>query len=253
MHTETGESIGLRISKPFGRKLTELAGIRKGNLVLDIGTGLGPVFFPALERVGPDGGVVGVDISDEMVKGTHILIKKYTYCNAAIIKSDAKNLIFRKNTFDVVLCGFSYIYSSLKEIKRVLKSGRQFGLSSWTALGDMDCMVHLVKRYLPISREDVYHRDTPKALKTLLHKAGFNDIRVFAETHEFVFKDEEQWWEEMLNSGWQPYLTKIKDLGHNLVEFKKETFEKLQVQKHPEGIPFTMSALLAFGTKSSSK
>jgi len=250
MREETGESVGLRISKPFGRKLTELAGIRKGDLVLDLGTGLGPVFFPTLEKVGPDGFVVGVDISDEMVKGTHILLKKSAYCNATIVKSDIKSLSFRSNIFDVVLCGFSYVYSSLEQIKRVLKDGGRFGLSSWAALGDMDCMVRFARRYLPISSEDVYHRDTPEVLKTLLRKAGFEDIRVYAQTQKFIFKDEKQWWDEMLNSGWQAHLMKIKELRGNLDKFKQEAFKELQVHKRPDGIPFTMSALLAFGTKS---
>jgi len=193
LREKTGESIGLRISKPFGRRLVELAGIRKGNLVLDVGTGLGPVFFPALEKVGSDGVVACVDISDEMATETHTVINGAAYCNAIIVKSDAKSLTFRDNAFDFVLSGFSYIYSSLEEIKRVLKGGGRFGLSSWAALGDMDFKVRFAKRYLPISSEDLYYRDTPTALKILLRKAGFKDIRVFAETHEFVFKDEKQW------------------------------------------------------------
>lgn len=247
------ENLALRISRPSGRKLVRLAKISRKAAVLDIGTGLGPVFFPALEKVGPDGVVVGVDISDEMVRGTRVLIKKSGCRNAAILKSDARSLIFRSNTFDVVLCGFSYIYSSPEEVKRVLKAGGRFGLSSWAVLGDMDFMLRLAQRHLPISSKEVYYKDTPETLTSFLRKTGFKNIEIYAENQEFVFKDEEQWWKEMLNSGWQIHLKKIEDLGGTLSQFKREAFEELQPRKRPDGIPFTMSALLAFGTKSRSE
>src|SRR6476469_1713231 len=43
------------------------AGLRPGQRVLDLGTGTGAVAAQAAERVGPDGHVVGVDISREML------------------------------------------------------------------------------------------------------------------------------------------------------------------------------------------
>ena len=249
MYEDTGNTVGLRISEPFGRKLVDLAGLRRGNLVLDVGTGLGPVFFPALDKVGSEGVVVGVDTSNEMVKGTHTLIKKSAYPNATIVKSDARILGFRDHTFDVVLSGFSYIYSSLEEVMRVLKDGGQFGLSTWTTLGDMDFMAMFVQKCVPISSGDVYYRDTSEKLRTLLHNERFKDIRVMSEIQEFVFKDEKQWWHEMLNSGWQPYLASIESLGVDLEEFKQKIFKELQGYRRSDGIPFTMSALFAFATK----
>ena len=252
MGVEPEESVGLKMSKLFGKKLVELAGISEDDFVLDIGTGLGPVFFSALTRVSKRGHIVGIDVSDEMVKGTRAGLKRCRLPNAAIIKSDAKSLVFRDSTFDVVLSGFSYVYSSLKEVLRVLRKDGLFGLSSWSALGDMNCMAEFVKKYLPISVEDVCHHDTPEALKTLLLKAGFSEVRVFVETQEFVFKDEEQWWEEMLSSGWQTHLAKIEDQSFSLGEFKQETFKGLQKHKRTDGIPFIISAILALATKSRS-
>lgn len=247
------ENLALEMSRPFGRRLVALAEIGRRAAVLDIGTGLGPVLFPALRKVGPEGIVVGVDVSDEMAKGIHVSIRNSKWHNAMIVKSDAKRLAFRDNTFDAVLCGFSYIYSSPEETKRVLKDGGQFGLSSWAALDDMDFMLRFAGKHLPISWKDVYHRDTPETLEAFLAKAGFKDIRVICETQEFLFKNEEQWWNEMLNSGWQTHLKKIEDRGSNLDEFKLEAFKELQKHKRFDGIPFEMSALLAFGTKNRSK
>jgi hypothetical protein len=66
-----------------------------------------------------------------------------------------------------------------------------------------------------------------------------------------VFSDEKQWWHEMLDSGWQPHLTKTNGVGGYLKELKKKAFKELHSHKRPDGIPLTTSTLLAFGRKSS--
>jgi hypothetical protein len=68
---------------------------------------------------------------------------------------------------------------------------------------------------------------------------------------EFVFSDESQWGHEMLDSELPPHLTRIKDVDGNLKGFKREAFEELQSRKRRDRIPFTTSALLAFGRESS--
>jgi O-methyltransferase/aklanonic acid methyltransferase len=46
----------------FGEKLVEHASIRPGAKVLDVGCGNGSSLFPAAEKAGPKGYVVGIDI-----------------------------------------------------------------------------------------------------------------------------------------------------------------------------------------------
>src|SRR5947207_13353245 len=48
---------------PLGRRLVELAAIPAGARVLDVATGRGAILFPAAERVGAHGQVMGVDLS----------------------------------------------------------------------------------------------------------------------------------------------------------------------------------------------
>lgn len=52
---------------PVGQRLVELAQIPAGARVLDVASGRGAILFPAAERVGPQGKVIGVDISPGMV------------------------------------------------------------------------------------------------------------------------------------------------------------------------------------------
>ena len=48
----------------FGSRLVHLATIAPGSSVLDVGCGAGSSLFPAAERVGPEGRVVGIDICE---------------------------------------------------------------------------------------------------------------------------------------------------------------------------------------------
>lgn len=51
----------------FGARLVDVVGVGPGDVVLDVGCGRGAILMPAAARVGPGGGVVGVDLSPEMV------------------------------------------------------------------------------------------------------------------------------------------------------------------------------------------
>lgn len=55
------------------RRLVELAGLRPGHAVLDFGTGLGEPALTAAAAVGPDGHVLGVDLSLAMVTAARTL------------------------------------------------------------------------------------------------------------------------------------------------------------------------------------
>ena len=46
----------------FGIRLVEHANIPVGAKVLDVGCGTGSSLFPALEKTGPNGSVIGIDI-----------------------------------------------------------------------------------------------------------------------------------------------------------------------------------------------
>lgn len=255
MKSENQNDAGVpQFSKPFGNTLVAVAEINSGATVLDLGMGNGTAtFFPALKKVGDTGQVIGIDISAEMARETCGKIKEYKIRNAKVIQTDAKSLIFKDSTFDVVLSGFSYLCSSFKEILRVLKHGGQFGLTTWETLEDMEWMAEFVRKYLPVDSQDVCHQDTEEGLRTLLCEAGFENITILKERRGFAYKNKEQWWEEMLDSGWRGYLEKIGTMGLcNLEQFKEEAFKKLQVYKN-DGFHFSIAALIALGTKKGTK
>jgi ubiquinone/menaquinone biosynthesis C-methylase UbiE len=58
-----GSNLGLGCGNPLA-----LAAIREGETILDLGSGAGFDCFLASERVGPEGKVIGVDMTGEMVE-----------------------------------------------------------------------------------------------------------------------------------------------------------------------------------------
>lgn len=109
--------IGPKYWDDFGRKLVKLSNIEIGGKVLDIGMGRGASLFPALEKVGKDGYVVGIDNSNVMVKETHKDISARNICNAEVKNMNAQSMDFAENSFDNVICGFGMGYLLLGENK----------------------------------------------------------------------------------------------------------------------------------------
>src|SRR5215218_6665184 len=55
----------------FGRELVDFARVPPGAKVLDVATGRGAVLYPAAEKVGRRGEVIGIDYSQGMVEETN--------------------------------------------------------------------------------------------------------------------------------------------------------------------------------------
>ena len=118
--------------KPVRKMTIEMAGLRVGDKVLDIGCGTGDLTIAAKLQAGPTGEVYGIDAAPEMIE-----VARY---KAARKKVDItfkdgliENIPFPDNMFDMVLSSLMmhHLPDELKEkgiaeIYRVLKPGGRF-------------------------------------------------------------------------------------------------------------------------------
>ncbi|MBV8844903.1 MAG: class I SAM-dependent methyltransferase [Bryobacterales bacterium] len=109
--------------------------IRNGMRVLEVATGSGEMFRRLL-KANPDGETFGLDLSPNMAAHTLRRARKDFPCVQAHCGAvDVRDLPFREGSFDAVVCCYLLellaeddIASTLREIRRVLRSGAVFSL-----------------------------------------------------------------------------------------------------------------------------
>jgi ubiquinone/menaquinone biosynthesis C-methylase UbiE len=256
-------TIGPRYWDIFGNRLVELANINEGSQILDIGSGRGASLFPAIKKVGAHGHVTGIDLAEGMVRETKADIHNQGIKNATIIQMDANKLTFNDTSFDNILCAFALGAltqedNKLSEVLRVLKIDGQIGLSIWGVQEDNKWLVSLGNKHLKLNPPAVKKKndfndatfDVCKWITTILTEAGFKNIHTYAETSDVLYKDEEEWWNEMWSNGVRYTLDKLKDMGTDTLQaFKSEAFDGLAKYKKGNNICFKRSVVYAFGKK----
>lgn len=246
----------------FGTKLVELSNISKGARVLDIGMGRGASLFPALDKVGKDGYVIGIDSSEMMVNETYKDIFNRNICNAEVKNMNAQYLEFKEETFDNIICGFGFGYLMISEEKlngilRLLKKGGQVGFSIWGIQHDQEWLTEIVNKYLSpvksdknISKAELPKFDTVDDISKILNDFGFINIKVHYENSEVIYIDEEEWWQEMWTNAVRGIFEQIEDLGSDVfTEFKNNVHKGLEKFNKGNGLSFDMPVIYAFGDK----
>jgi arsenite methyltransferase len=91
-------NLGLGCGNP-----TALAEIKEGDTVLDLGSGAGFDAFLTAKKVGDAGKVIGVDMTEDMIKKAQENAKKYDYTNTEFVLGDIEDLPLGDNTVDIII------------------------------------------------------------------------------------------------------------------------------------------------------
>lgn len=113
---------------------TRYADIKKGDTVVDLGSGAGNDCFIARAEVGENGKVIGIDFSPQMIAKARNNAIKRGYANVEFIEGDIENMPLQGNIADVVVsnCVLNLLPEKdkiFKEVYRVLKPGGHFCIS----------------------------------------------------------------------------------------------------------------------------
>ncbi|MDH3560397.1 MAG: class I SAM-dependent methyltransferase [Gammaproteobacteria bacterium] len=106
-----------------------------GQHVLDIATGTGTIAFHCAELVGPQGKVVGVDISTGMLDKCREKLAERKLANLAFTHADGEQLDFQPNSFDRIYCAnaifwMSNLQAALRHWYELLKPGGVVGFNA---------------------------------------------------------------------------------------------------------------------------
>jgi demethylmenaquinone methyltransferase/2-methoxy-6-polyprenyl-1,4-benzoquinol methylase len=121
--------MSMGIHRLWKRRAVEVAGVRRGQRVLDLAAGTGDLAEKFSKIVGPDGDVVMSDINEAMLnEGRSRLVDAGVVGNLDYAIANAEALPFASDSFDCVTIGFglrnvTHKQFALNEMFRVLRPG----------------------------------------------------------------------------------------------------------------------------------
>ena len=135
------KSFDLTRKKPWKQCIDFINKQTKDNIIADIGCGNGRHLIPSAYKFKK---VIGVDLSNNLLKIVKEKIEKENLKNIFLIHSDVRNLPIKSDTVDIILYiatlhnieGKNNRIQSLKEIRRILKTNGKALVSVWSRWQD---------------------------------------------------------------------------------------------------------------------
>jgi len=121
---------------------TQFAQIKKGDTVIDLGSGAGNDCFVARHETGTEGKVIGIDFTPIMIEKARVNAEKLGYNNVEFREGDIDSMPASNDIADVIVsnCVLNLVPNKQKvveEIYRVLKPGGHFSISDIVLIGNL--------------------------------------------------------------------------------------------------------------------
>jgi ubiquinone/menaquinone biosynthesis C-methylase UbiE len=242
----------------MARKLVEYARIGADATVLDIGTGTGMVAMHAASKLGPQGSLIGIDISEGMIKVARAKMPDAPIQNIRFEMGDGEALQFPPDSFDMILCGSAFIWmadlhSTLIHWKTRLKPNGRIGFHAFSE----DAFIAGVVAQKVLSRYGVsYQMNKPtgsvEKCHKLLEQAGFRNIEVIVDRNGTYISLEEAKndWVRLLNPAPGQYPHPLASVtAEQMASAQAEYEQEMERLNTDRGVWNDMTTFHVFGEK----
>lgn len=159
---------------------TEFADIREGDTVIDLGSGAGNDCFVARAETGPEGKVIGIDFTPEMIRRARLNAEKLGFNNVEFRHGDIEDMPVNDNAADVIVsnCVLNLVPDKRKvfaEIHRALRPGGHFSISDVVLSGDLP---ETLRQSAEMYAGCVSGAIQMEEYLELIHEAGFQQVTV---------------------------------------------------------------------------
>ena len=198
----------------FGQRTVERLELPRGARVLDVCCGSGASAIPAARAVGPEGSVLGLDLSENLMERARRKAESLSLAQASFRRGDLLDLGLPDGGFDAVVCVFGIFFApdmeaAARELWRVVRPGGRLAVTTWgsqlfepvnTVFWDS---VRAVRPDLHRAFNPWDRISEPSALRALFASAGAREAEVVAESHAHPLREPEDWWTLVMGSGYR--------------------------------------------------
>ena len=170
---------------PATEMMLDLADLRTGNRVLDVAAGTGDQTLLAARRVGPNGYVLAIDLSANMLNTATDAVRRAGLTNVETRIMDAEKLDLDPDSFDAAICRSGLMLfpnppKALREMRGAMKPGAKISALVFSTAeknpyqGVPMTIAHRLGSRMP----RIFSLGEPGVLENAFREGGFPDVTV---------------------------------------------------------------------------
>jgi demethylmenaquinone methyltransferase/2-methoxy-6-polyprenyl-1,4-benzoquinol methylase len=114
------DASGIRSLEPWRQEAVKLLHVGRGDLVVDVGCGTGLNFALLQQAIGPEGRIIGVDLTDAMLEQARHRVAQHDWKNVDLVQSDVAQYVF-SGRVDGIISTFALTF--VPDGERVIQNG----------------------------------------------------------------------------------------------------------------------------------
>ncbi|MGH4010708.1 MAG: class I SAM-dependent methyltransferase [Pseudonocardiaceae bacterium] len=198
----------------FGAATVSRLPIKAGDGVLDLCCGAGASAIPAARAVGPQGRVLGIDVTAPLLSLARARVRREGLTNIEFQQADATRTGLPDGAFDAVVCVFGVFFTPdmtafVAEMWRLVRAGGTLAVTTWgpdlfePANGLFWDAIRTVEPLLYKAFNPWDEITTTQALLDLFGRAGLTNATAQAVPGQHHLDRPEKFWDVVLGTGYR--------------------------------------------------